>query len=95
MKAALLVASVVSLVAGACAGPGRESTVVFRPSSGTPEPSTTCPFGIRGARITMSDTAEGVVFAVRAYGGDLAEVRRRAHDAAAHITSSFHAAYWQ
>lgn len=46
------------------------------------QPSTTCPFGIRGARISMTDTEDGVLIELRAYG-DVADLRRRAHDAAA------------
>ena len=47
-----------------------------------PEPSTTCPFGIRGTRVEMQDSADGVVISLRAFG-DVEEVRRRARDAAA------------
>jgi hypothetical protein len=48
----------------------------------TPQPSTTCPFGVRGARVRMIDTADGVVVTLRAFG-DIAVLRRRARDAAA------------
>ena len=50
--------------------------------SRAPEPSTTCPFGVRGARVRMSDTDDGVVIALRGFG-DVEEIRRRARDAAA------------
>ena len=47
-----------------------------------PEPSTTCPFGIRGTRVQMDDTPDGVVLTLHAFG-DVEDVRRRARDAAA------------
>jgi hypothetical protein len=47
-----------------------------------PEPSTTCPFGIRGTRVQMEDTRDGVVLSLHAFG-DVEDVRRRARDAAA------------
>lgn len=47
-----------------------------------PEPSTTCPSGMPGARIRMVETEDGVAFLLKAYG-DVGDVRRRARDAAA------------
>lgn len=47
-----------------------------------PEPSTTCPFGVRGARVELENTSDGVQIKLRAFG-DVEEVRRRAVDAAA------------
>lgn len=76
---------VVTLLIGtfACAACGPRGKPPFAVgSSPDPEPSTTCPFGIRGARLEMRDTDEGVVIDVRAFG-DVNEVRRRAADAAA------------
>lgn len=46
------------------------------------EASTTCPFGVRGARVKMDDIEGGVVLTLRAYG-DVNDIRRRARDAAA------------
>ena len=68
------------LAGGAACSSGGPPFVVGLPQ--VPEPSTTCPFGVRGARVRMSDTEDGVVIALRAYG-DIEEVRRRARDAAA------------
>lgn len=70
-----------ALVSGAgCSSSGGPPFAVGRTPSR--EPSTTCPFGVRGARVSMMDTDDGVVIALRAFG-DVNELRRRAHDAAA------------
>ena len=58
---------------GLSLGPGSRSD---------PEPSTTCPFGIRGTRVEMADTRDGVVITLRAFG-DVEDVRRRVRNAAA------------
>lgn len=47
-----------------------------------PEPSTTCPFGIRGTRVETENIPDGVAISLHAFG-DVQEVRRRARDAAA------------
>jgi hypothetical protein len=77
MKLALVL--MVALAAG-CSSSGRPQFVSQAPPS---TPSTTCPFGVRGARLSMSDTEDGVVIALRAYGQDVTELRKRARDAAA------------
>ena len=84
MRSGLAVMSLVVTLAGAgsgCSTSGRVPPFVAGDTP-SPDPSTTCPFGIRGARVSTSDTDDGVAITVRAYG-DLEEVRRRAHDAAA------------
>lgn len=66
-----------AFAAAGCSSTGRLQPYAFR----TPDPSTTCPLGIRGARIAMTNTKDGVALAVRAYG-DVEEVRRRVREAA-------------
>ena len=44
-------------------------------------PSTTCPLGFKGARVSVRDTDAGADVHLVAYG-DAQELRRRAHDAA-------------
>jgi len=83
--ASIGLAAVVLLMCAAgagCAPAGRAPVSMSTGEWAAPEPSTTCPFGIPGARLSMSDHDDGVVIALRAYG-DVGEVRRRAHDAAA------------
>lgn len=81
MKLALaFVLVLVAAPSGGCSSSGRATYVGPRTPMSTP--STTCPFGIRGARVSTSDTEDGSVIELRAYG-DVAELRRRAHDAAA------------
>ena len=72
----------VCLEGAACSTSGQPPIAVGGRHPPRPEPSTTCPFGVRGARVRMSDTEDGVVLALRAFG-DVGELRRRAHDAAA------------
>jgi hypothetical protein len=80
--AAVMVLALASLAgAPGCSSSGRPTAVMARAPN--PEPSTTCPFGVRGARVSMTDTDFGVVLELRAYGGEVAELRRRAQDAAA------------
>lgn len=83
--------AVIMLVAcvwgAACSSSGQPPFGVGR--SSLPEPSTTCPFGVRGARVSMSDTDDGVVIALRAFG-DVGEVRLRARDAAAMYGAGAH-----
>lgn len=68
--------ALVALVAGCGSPPIRMGE---RPE---PEPSTTCPSGIRGARLRTEETVNGIVFHLKAYG-DVHDVRARARDAAA------------
>ena len=55
-------------IGGVGCGESGSSTFMVKPPSSAPEPSTTCPFGIRGARATMTNTEDGVAIAIRAYG---------------------------
>jgi hypothetical protein len=81
IELAVVVVLVVAAVEVGCSSSSlRPPVAVGRPA--IPEPSTTCPFGVRGARVNMSETEDGMVIALRGYG-DVTELRRRARDAAA------------
>lgn len=69
---------VVALALPACGNP----PIRFADGRLEPEPSTTCPSGVPGARIRMVETDDGVAFLLKAFG-DVDDVRRRARDAAA------------
>lgn len=79
--AALFLVTTIASAGSGCSSSGRAPPFVAGLPP-TPQPSTTCPFGIRGARVRTSNTDDGVAIAVRAYG-DIEEVRRRARDSAA------------
>lgn len=81
MRLSVAIVTLFACLGGAaCSSSGQPPFSVGR--SPLPEPSTTCPFGVRGARVRMSDTEDGVVIALRAFG-DVGQLRHRASDAAA------------
>lgn len=73
---AALAVVVSSPFAGGCGNPAAAGYGAER------EASSTCPFGVRGARVKMEDVEGGVVLTMRAFG-DVGDIRRRARDAAA------------
>jgi hypothetical protein len=63
-----------------CAPDGRPPIHAGEPLE--PSPSSTCPFGLRGARVAVENTRDGADVVMTAFG-DATELRHRARDAAA------------
>jgi hypothetical protein len=74
------VTAVLLALSSACTPPGTPFLRLGEPAPSSE--STTCPFGFRGTRVAFEDTADGVDILLTA-SGDVAELRRRAKDAAA------------
>jgi hypothetical protein len=76
----LAVFAIASAALAGCAQDGRPPLHAGEPVE--PTPSTTCPLGLRGARVTLENTHDGADVVMTAFG-DATELRQRARDAAA------------
>jgi hypothetical protein len=97
IRAHIVVATFGAVVAAGCAAssPPPPSSPSSEPSSSstiapTPGARATCPLGVTGAEVAVSDEASGAVAIAFTTKGDVAELRRRVRDQAANYGPGAH-----